>query len=698
MPEIKELLLVGNPNAGKTSVFNRLTGLQQQVGNFPGVTVERKKGSTILPNGQTISVLDLPGTYSLHPTAMEEYIVLHHLLNPTVLASNPTIFYIADITNLERHLLLLSQIICLGYSVIVGVTMYDTLRESEKNYHLENLSTQLSLPVFAINGRTGEGLDTIKEYLTRAKGSANPPFLGTYTVAPFPILNLIKERLGIKNNYIAQITLQHYKHLPHLSEADKLFLNDISVKNEFKSLPTQVTDTLKRFEKILPIQASVCDAPSAPESATYKIDRYLTHPVWGVLLFFGVLLCVFEAIFSFAVYPMDAIEGIFTHLNTYLKTILPDTLLTSLLTDGLLAGLSGILVFVPQIAILFLIIGILEETGYMARAVYLSDSWMRRFGLNGRSLISLFSGMACAIPAVMATRTISNQRERLLTILVTPLMSCSARIPVYVILIAILIPQSTRIGIFSAQSLAMFVLYFLGIASALGMSALLKPFLPNQELSYLVMELPTYRVPYWRNVVLRAWQKVRSFVFDAGKIILAISLILWALGNFGNGNNMNNAEQKVRAVYADSADLGHKIAEARLENSYLGNIGKFIEPAIRPLGFDWKIGIALVSSFAAREVFVGTMATIYSVGADDDEALRTRMTAATRTGTNEKVFTSATTVSLLLFYVFAMQCMSTMAVVKRETNSWKWAIFQLCYMTFLAYSVAFLAYNLINLL
>jgi ferrous iron transport protein B len=696
MADVKKILLIGNPNAGKTSVFNRLTGLQQKVGNFPGVTVERKQGTTTLSSGKTILVMDLPGAYSLHPTAEEEYIVLDYLLRPAVLGEMPTIFYIADITNLERQLLLLSQIICLGYPILLGITMSDVLKEEKNKADLNSLANQLNLPVFALNGRTGEGLTEVKDYLETAKGESNQPFLGSYTVVPQEVLSRIKAQLGIQNNYAAQLTLQHFPHLTHLSQADRHFLENISQEYQFKSLPSQVTDTLKRFDRIVPIAATVCNDKTTSQSTTYQIDRYLTHPIFGVLCFFGVLLLLFEAIFSFSIYPMDAIEGLFMHLSTFLKNTLPDSMLTSLLVDGLLAGIGGIVVFIPQIAILFLLIGILEETGYMARAVYLSDSWMRRFGLNGRSLVSLFSGMACSIPAVMAARTISNQRERLLTVLVTPLMSCSARIPVYVILIGILIPTGTRIGIFGAQSLMMFGLYFLGIAAALGISALLKLFIKTQEMSYLVMELPAYRVPYWRNVVLGAWQKVRSFVVDAGKIILAISLVLWGLGNFGPTNEMQEAEQAIRTSTIDSTHIDNAVAEARLEHSFLGYIGKGIEPAIRPLGFDWKIGIALVSSFAAREVFVGTMATIYSVGADDDAGLRARMKAAIDPNTHQKIFTPATIVSLLLFYVFAMQCMSTIAVVKRETNSWRWAFFQLFYMTFLAYSSAFIAYNLLK--
>lgn len=687
----RKIFLLGNPNVGKSSIFNHFTGLHQKISNFPGVTVDKKRGYISLSNGEKIELIDLPGAYSLHATSTEEYIVLQELLKANQPANKNTILYVIDATNIERHLLLLSQLISLEYPVIVCITMHDTLLSKE--FNIEPLSAALGLPIFLVNGRTGEGLNAIKAYLSKnEKGVVTQSFLNGYTATDKKILHTVQEKLQVENSYAAELTLLHFPRLSFLTEAHKLFLQNLSKEQNIKSLPLQISDTLKRFDKISPLSDAVI-GKTATTGSNSRIDSYLTHPFWGIIIFLGLLFFIFESIFSVAAYPMDAIETLFNQAAISLNLILPDHILSSLLIDGLLAGLGGIVVFVPQIAILFLLIGLLEESGYMARAVYLSDSLMKRFGLNGRSLVSLFSGMACAIPAVMSARTITNQRERLLTILVTPLMSCSARIPVYVILIAILIPSEQKLGIFNIQGLMMFGLYTMGIVAALGISALIKPFIPSQEISYLVLELPSYKVPYWRNVLIGVWNKVKSFLVDAGKIILIISVVIWVLGNFGPTNAMQAAEDKARILYANDENIENKIAEVRLENSYLGHLGKSIEPAIRPLGFDWKIGIALLSSFAAREVFVGTMATIYSVGAEDTDKLRTKMQNATYMDTGKKVFTPATTLSLLFFYVFAMQCMSTLAVVKRETNSWKWAIFQLLYMSILAYTVSFLTYQ-----
>ncbi|QQS27707.1 MAG: ferrous iron transport protein B [Sphingobacteriales bacterium] len=695
----KKLFLAGNPNSGKTSVFNTLTGLYQKVGNFTGVTVDKKTGVTTLPNGNTLEVMDLPGTYSLHPTSAEEKIVLQTLLHPDVLADKPNILYIADAANLERHLLLLTQLICLQFPVILGITMTDLQAKDSQQINYELLSKSLNIPVFVVNGRTGEGLNDIKQYLATQNPSVAPVFMKEVAGVPDGLLVAVKKILGVDNNYVAALHLEHVEVLPFLTSAQVDDLKAIGRKYGFESLHAQIADTMQRFEKIMPVIRQTVFAPEKERSnLTSGFDRWLTHPVGGLFFFVLVLFGIFQAIFSVAAYPMEWIEWVFSQTSVQLQKYLPDSMLTSLLTDGILSGLSGIVIFVPQIAILFLLIGILEETGYMSRAVYLSDSLMSRFGMNGRSLVSLFSGMACAVPAVMAARTISNPKERLLTILVTPLVSCSARIPVFTILIALLIPVEASVGILNAQGLMMMALYLTGIFAALLVAYVLKRFVKSSEPSFLALELPPYKMPHWKNLFINAVQKVKIFVVEAGKIILIISLLLWVSANFGPGNKMEDAENQVITKYqqaaGDNSDLDAQIAEARLENSYIGHVGKWIEPVIEPIGFDWKIGIALLTSFAAREVFVGTMATIYSVGGNDETTLRQKMSAEINPKTNLPMFNTATTLSLLVFYIFAMQCMSTLAVVKRETNSWKWALVQLVYMTVLAYTASWAVFRI----
>ncbi|OWY23397.1 ferrous iron transport protein B [Sphingobacteriales bacterium UPWRP_1] len=697
-PTSNILYLAGNPNSGKTSVFNHLTGLHQKVGNFSGVTVEKKSGTTQMPNGVTWNVVDLPGAYSLHPTSAEEYIVLQTLLHPAALSDKHTILYIADATNLERHLLFCTQLICLGYPLVIGLTMTDMEAAKQLRLNTAKLSELLGVPVFSINGRTGQGLETVKQALCTAPVMPAPAFLPNVAGINAQLIQKVCTTFKITNQYGAALLLQHVERLPFLAPEEQKQLLELVKVHQFKSLHTQVADTMQRFDKIVPLIAQITTPANAqPHNLSQKLDQWITNPVFGLVFFCFLLFAIFQAIFSFATYPMDWIEQFFAATQSFIHANLPNGFFTSLLADGLVAGLGGIVMFVPQIAILFLLIGILEETGYMARAVYLSDNLMRRFGLNGRSLISLFSGMACAVPAVMATRTITNSKERLLTIMVTPLISCSARIPVYTILIALLIPANRHVGMFNAQGLMMMALYITGVVAALAVAAVMKRFINSHELSFLALELPPYRLPHWKNLLLGAWQKVKVFIAEAGKIILIISFLLWGLSNFGPGSKMQEAENRVKAQFTqptDTALLEAKIAEARLENSWVGHLGKIIEPAISPIGFDWKIGIALLTSFAAREVFVGTMATIYSVGGSDEHGLRSQMRAEVNPNTGKPVFSTAGTLSLLVFYIFAMQCMSTLAVVKRETNSWKWALIQLAYMTILAYGCSFLVFRL----
>ena len=442
--------------------------------------------------------------------------------------------------------------------------------------------------------------------------------------------------------------------------------------------------------------------PSDASTWSQQLDRVLLHPVWGYAIFTFVLMLIFQAIFAWAQPFMDGIDAGVAWLNGQLKTSLPAGPLTDLLTDGILAGIGSILVFIPQIAFLFLLIALLEESGYMARVMVIMDRIMRKFGLNGRSVVPLISGVACAVPAIMATRSIGTRQDRLITILVTPLMSCSARLPIYTILIALVVPNQRVLGLFNLQGLALMSLYLLGLVSALLAAWVLKLVLRSKERSFFIMELPTFKLPRWNHVALTVWESVRAFVWEAGRVILAISIVLWVLGNYGPGNALDEAEIRVRTQETTLSpnELQNRIASERLEASYAGQFGHFIEPAIRPLGYDWKIGIALLSSFAAREVFVGTMSIIYSIGAGDGDdegvTIRERLRQERNPLTGGPMYTPALAWSLLVFYVFAMMCMSTLAATQRETKSWKWPAVQLAYMMALAYGAAFVTYQLMS--
>ncbi|NBC06717.1 MAG: ferrous iron transport protein B [Bacteroidetes bacterium] len=697
------MALLGNPNCGKSSVFNQLTGLRQKVGNFPGVTVDKKIGQTLLPNQSTVTLVDFPGTYSFYPTSIDERIVVQSLCNPEDPNYPDGILYIADITKLEKHLLLLTQLRDLGIPIILALNMSDMAQKEGLEVDTKKLSRQLHVKVVKISGRTGEGIDSLKEEIGRMIGQRDA------YIAPQPLFKMTeverdaaeaaKEIVPDANTYQGLLIAHHYDWLPFLSEAQRKLLADVAKQSGFESLRAQVDETMQRFDKFTPIVRSAIRTQSegGESTTTEKLDNILTHRVFGPLIFFALMLLVFQAIFAWATYPMDIIEGFFGYTGEWIKSNLPEGWATDLLTDGIIAGLGGILVFIPQIAILFLLISLLEEVGYMARAAYMFDNVMRSFGLNGRSIVALVSGGACAIPAIMSTRTIGNWKERLITILVTPFISCSARIPVYIVLIGFVVPPKTVGGIFGLQGLAFMGLYLLGIIAALFSAWVFKLILKTHERSFLMLELPEYRMPVLRNVGLTVWEKVRSFVVEAGQIILVISIILWFLASYGPSADMEQARTEALAT-AEAQNLSEMetknlIASRRIEASYAGHLGKAIEPVIEPLGYDWKIGIALVTSFAAREVFVGTMATIYSIGSEQDEySVRDRMAVERNPITGEKVYTPATALSLLLFYVFAMQCMSTLAIVKRETKSWKWPIVQFVFMTALAYVAAWGAY------
>ncbi len=704
--------LVGNPNAGKSSLFNELTGLRQKTGNFPGVTVDKKSGLSLLETGTEAIIVDLPGVYSIYPKSLDEQLVTDILANPAHPDYPDVIVVVVDASNLRRNLLLFTQIADLQLPVVLALNMLDVAKQQHQNINAVKLAMRLGVPVVSINARTGEGVANLKKAIltqVNAPVTADALFFDPAETEP-DLIAETRTRYGLDNNYLAlQYVIQH-DGFSFLDRPQRAALDDLIATHQFSEAGFQARETIRRYELIAPVVTDVVVDNRPPDQPTWsqRFDRILLHPVWGYVIFGLVLLLLFQAIFAWAQPFMDAIDNGVAWLNGTLKEQLPAGPLTNLLTDGVLAGIGGILVFIPQIAFLFLLISILEESGYMSRVMIIMDRLMRKFGLNGRSVVPLISGVACAVPAIMATRSIGTRRDRLITILVTPLMSCSARLPIYTILIALVVPEQHVLGVFSLKGLALMGLYLLGLLSALASAWVLKLILKTRERSFFIMELPTFKQPRWTHVGLTVWESVRSFVWEAGRVILAISIILWVLASYGPGQQMEQAEARIRQSYANrpshlsnssSQELDNQVAAERLEKSYAGHFGHFIEPVIKPLGYDWKIGIALLSSFAAREVFVGTMATIYSIGAGDAEdgsTIRQRLLAERNPDTGGPMYTPALAWSLLIFYVFAMMCMSTLATTYRETRHWKWPAIQLAYMMVLAYGSAFITYQLLK--
>ncbi len=682
--KLKTIALIGNPNSGKSSLFNQLTGLNQKVGNFPGVTVDKKTGITHLPNGTKVNILDLPGTYSLYAKSSDEQVVADILIDPDNKNYPDILVVIVDASNLKRNLLLLSQTVELGIPTVLALNMVDLADRMGKGVIASNLEEEYQIPIVSINARKGEGMKQLKDVLTSQIPIRDRPFLD--------INELVGPEICKQINNGSQIP---YLNLHQLIAAEKI--------NEQEAESIQTKDTTLRYGKINRILKSVEQSTEQKGLKIYtdKIDEILTHKFWGYFIFIAILFIIFQAIFSWASWPMDLIDNYVSRFSAFLGRTLPGGVLTNLLKDGIVPGVGGVLIFIPQIAVLFAFIAMLEESGYMARVVFLMDKIMRKVGLNGKSVVPLISGIACAIPAIMATRNIENTKERLITIFVTPLMSCSARLPVYTILIALVIPEQRIFGFINIQGLVLLALYVLGFLSVLITAWLLKNMIKTKERSFLIMELPTYKTPRWKNVGLIIFEKVRTFTFEAGKIIVAISIVLWVLASYGPAHEMDIAEDAV----VNSLDPGYsqdeynnKLAAYRLEHSYAAYLGKTIEPMIKPLGFDWKIGIALVTSFAAREVFVGTMATLYSIqsSASDASSIKAKMKNEVNPETGQPVFNLATGLSLMIFYVFAMQCMSTLAIVYRETKGWKWPILQTVYMSGLAYAMSYIVFRIFS--
>lgn len=694
--------LIGNPNTGKTSLFNQLTGLNQKVGNYPGVTVDKKEGTSKLSGNVKALVTDLPGTYSINPTSADESIVLRTLLNSRHDKTPDVIVVVADVENLKRNLLLFSQIKDLEIPTVLVINMADQMQRKGITLNLDELKKEVDNEVVLISVRKDEGIGKVKEAIVRSfenkKASPLCNINHKIDAAYFEKLQEINPNYSIYELWL-MITQDSFPKA--ITEEEKQQLIDF--KNDSKNLKKyQHKETIYRYQKINEVlkKTYVVDRSKATDTRA-KLDKVFTHKIFGYVLFFGVLLLIFQSIFEWATVPMDFIDATFADFSSFIKKQMPEGVLNDLITDGIIPGIGGVVIFIPQIAILFLFIAILEETGYMSRVVFLMDKIMRKFGMSGKSVIPLISGTACAIPAVMATRNISGWKERLITILVTPFTTCSARLPVYAILIALIIPDTEVLGFLSLQGLTLLSLYILGFLTAVIAAVILHKTLKVKSTSFFVAEMPDYKVPSVKNVFFEVVEKTKAFVFDAGKIILALSIVLWFLASNGP-QSFKDAEQSVIENVDNrqlsQEELDQKIASAKLQNSYIGIMGKTIEPVIKPLGYDWKIGIALISSFAAREVFVGTLATIYSVESDDEDTatIKERMASEINPDTGKKRFNFPVGMSLLVFYAFAMQCMATLAIVKRETKSWKWPLIQLFGMGTLAYLASFLVYQILS--
>jgi ferrous iron transport protein B len=696
--------LIGNPNTGKTSLFNELTGLNQKVGNYPGVTVDKKEGQVKLQGNLKAIITDLPGTYSINPTSLDETIVLKTLLNSKTEKTPDVIVVVADVENLKRNLLLFSQVKDLEIPTVLAINMADQMKRKGITIDLKLLQKELSNEVVLLSVRKEPelGVEEVKKAILKTYNSAKAfPLCNVNNRIDPAYFDRLKEINPKYSIYELWLMITQNSFPDKISEDEKKAL--ITFKNDSKNLKKyQHKETIYRYQKINEIlkKTYLADRSKATDLRA-KLDNVFTHKIFGYILFFTLLLLIFQSIFDWASLPMDFIDTLFANLSSYVNKTMSPGVLNNLISEGIIPGVGGIIIFIPQIAILFLFVSLLEETGYMSRVVFLMDKIMRRFGMSGKSVIPLISGTACAIPAVMATRNISGWKERLITILVTPFTTCSARLPVYAIIIALIIPEKKIFGILNLQGLTLLSLYILGFATAIIAAVILHKTLKIKNTSFFVVEMPDYKLPSLKNVFFDVIEKTKAFVFGAGKIILSISIVLWFLAS--NGPQAfteveKNIKEKTISQEISEVKLNQMIASAKLENSYIGIMGKSIEPLIKPLGYDWKIGIALISSFAAREVFVGTLATIYSVESDDDDitTIKQRMNSEINLETNSKRFNFPVGMSLLVFYAFAMQCMATLAIVKRETKSWKWPLIQFVGMGVLAYICSFIVFQTLS--
>ena len=687
--------LIGNPNTGKTSVFNALTGLNQKVGNYPGVTVDKKQGVCKLSRGVKANILDLPGTYSLNASSLDENVVIELLLNKNDKDYPDVALIISDVETLKRNLLLFTQIKDLKIPTILVINMSDLMRRKGIALDIELLEEKLHTKIALVSTRKNNGMEGLKQLIENYKTISIEPCLDT-TIIDEDYFKSLQKAFPNQDIYKLWLVITQDANFGKISRQE-LDISRFKTKSNQELKQLQQKEAIKRYQFINGVlnKAQTIDRSKATGLRS-KLDRLLIHKVWGYVIFFLILLGIFQAVYDWATLPMDIIDSSFASLAEWVKVSFPGGgKVTDLIAEGIISGIGGVVIFIPQIAFLFLFISILEESGYMSRVVFLMDRVMRRFGLSGKSVVPLISGTACAIPAVMATRNIENWKERLITILVVPFTTCAARLPVYLIIIALVIPDNSVMGL-SYQALTLMGLYLIGFGMAIFSAYILDRILKTKHKTFFVVEMPNYKLPLIKNVLITVIEKTKTFVLEAGKIILAISIVLWVMASYGPGDKFNNAESYVNknSTFQSNYELNDQIAAFKLEHSYIGIVGKTIEPLIRPLGYDWKVGIGLVASFAAREVFVGTLATIYSVGSasEDEETIKTRMENETyEDGT--KVFTLASGISLLLFYAFAMQCMSTLAIVRRETKSWKWPILQLTGMTAIAYICALIAFQ-----
>lgn len=697
MNKVLNVALIGNPNTGKTSVFNALTGLNQKVGNYPGITVEKKQGICRLNRTTKAHIIDLPGTYSLNASSMDESVVVELLLNRNDKDFPDVAVVVSDIENLKRNLLLFTQIKDLEIPTLLVINMSDQMKRKGISLDIERLEEKLGTKIALISTREQSGIDQLKEFLIDYRQLSVQAIIPISSIDTDYFSNLAKV-FPNQSLYKLWLVITQDVNFTKLERQKIEDATNYKTQSESQLKRLQQKETIKRYQFINTAlkETYTVDREKATDYRS-RLDRVLIHRFWGYVIFFMILLTIFQVLFNWSSIPMDFIDESFSRLSEATKAKLPPGVFTNLLSEGIIAGLGGIIIFIPQIAFLFLFISVLEETGYMSRVVFLMDRGLRRYGLSGKSVIPLISGTACAIPAVMATRNIENWKERLITILVTPFTTCSARLPVYLILISLVIPQGSFMG-FGYQGLTLMGLYLLGFGMAIFSAAILNRILHIPSKTYFVVEMPDYKLPLLKNVIITVVEKTKAFVLEAGKIILAISILLWVMASYGPGEKFTKADQIVQqhpgAATFSPEQLEIEIAAYKLEHSFIGILGKSIEPVIAPLGFDWKIGIALISSFAAREVFVGTLATIYSVGNDQGETIKNRMAAETKAN-GAPLFDLPTGVSLMLFYAFAMQCMSTLAIVKKETNSWRWPLIQLVGMTFIAYISSLVCYQLL---
>lgn len=701
---VLKVALVGNPNSGKSTLFNVLTGLSQKIGNFPGVTVDKKIGYCKLSDSRSVQIIDLPGTYSLYPKSGDERIVMEALADKSNSAHPGLIVFVADASNLKRNLLLYTQVADLKIPIIIALNMMDLAKRFGIEISVDELSKKLGVQVVPISSSNKEGINQLKQAISYAsKIPLQCDSIEIESIAPGLVQKIGKE-LMIDKPYVALQLAHQHEHFNFISKEQSNRIEEIQQEYSFHSQKAQATETIARYNFINEVLFDTLKVKIDGRKETFsnRIDKVLTHKIFGFVIFFAILFLIFQSIFAWSDYPMSLIEQLFVWLAGIGHQYLPEGVIANLLIDGVLAGLSGVLVFIPQIAILFAFISILEDTGYMSRVTFMMDKIMRKVGLSGKSVIPMIGGFACAVPSIMSARNIENWKDRMITIMVTPLITCSARLPVYALLISLVVPDKKVWGLINLQGIALMAMYVLSIVSAILVAWVMKQIIKSREQGYFIMELPVYRMPRWNNVLLTMYQKVKTFVFEAGKVIIAVSIILWVLASYGPSNKFELIEKQFQTleytIRYSAKQLERLEASAKLENSYAGMLGKTIEPVIKPLGFDWKIGIALITSFAAREVFVGTMATIYSVDADDNnmQSVREKMHSARNPDTGLPVFTTAVAFSLMMFYAFAMQCMSTIAVVYRETESWKWPAIQFLYMTVLAYVASFIVYELLS--